>query len=92
MLYVIEKTDDTVNVFNVATDDYVTVNDIARFVVDEMGLSDVKFEYTGGSRGWRGDVPAVRFDLHKIHTLGWRVRHNSEQAFRRSVREMLEYM
>jgi UDP-glucose 4-epimerase len=92
MLYVIEKVDDPVNVFNVATGDYITVNDIARFVVEEMGLSNIRFEYTGGSRGWKGDVPVVRFDLRKIHTLGWQAQHNSEQAFRRSIREMLEYM
>jgi UDP-glucose 4-epimerase len=92
MLYVIEKVDDPVNVFNVATGDYITVNDIARFVVEEMGISNIRFEYTGGSRGWKGDVPVVRFDLRKIHTLGWQAQHNSEQAFRRSIREMLEYM
>jgi len=92
MLYVIEKVDDPVNVFNVATDDYVTVNDIARFVVEEMRLSNIRFEYTGGSRGWKGDVPVVRFDLRKIHTLGWQAQYNSEQALRRSIREMLEYM
>jgi UDP-glucose 4-epimerase len=92
MLYVIEKVDDPVNVFNVATGDYVTVNDIARFVVEEMRLSNIRFEYTGGSRGWKGDVPVVRFDLRKIYTLGWQAQYNSEQAFRRSIREMLEYM
>ena len=92
MLYVITNTNDTVNVYNVATDDYITVNDIARFVMEEMGLADVKLEYTGGARGWKGDVPVVRFDLRKIHALGWQARHNSEQAFRRSIRAMLEYL
>jgi len=42
MLYVIEKVDDPVNVFNVATGDYITVNDIARFVVEEMGKETMR--------------------------------------------------
>jgi len=32
---------------------------IAAVVVEAMGLSGVKFSYTGGSRGWRGDIPRV---------------------------------
>jgi UDP-glucose 4-epimerase len=91
MFHVTERANDTVNVFNIATDDYITVNDIARLVVKEMGLAGVRFDYTGGCRGWKGDVPVVRFDLRKIHTLGWRARYNSEQALRQSIREMLEY-
>jgi UDP-glucose 4-epimerase len=90
MFHVIQRATDTVNVFNVATDDYITVNDIARLVVEEIGYAGVRFEYTGGSRGWKGDVPVVRFDLRKIHSLGWRARYNSEEALRRSIREMLE--
>ena len=32
---------------------------IAAVVVEAMGLSGVKFSYTGGRRGWRGDIPLV---------------------------------
>jgi UDP-glucose 4-epimerase len=90
MCFVIEKSGDTLNLFNVATDDYITVTEIARIVAEEMGLNNVEFKYTGGTRGWKGDVPVVRFDLGKIHALGWQAKLNSEGAVRRSVREMLE--
>lgn len=89
MLFVIQKTDEKVNVFNIATDDYLTVNEIADIVVKEMKLSGVKYEYTGGNRGWKGDVPIVRFDLTKIHNLGWRAKYNSKEAIEKSVSEML---
>ena len=36
-----------------ATDDYITVNEIARIVVDEMGLEDVTIKRAGGDRAGR---------------------------------------
>jgi UDP-glucose 4-epimerase len=90
MLFVIERAKDGVNVFNVATDDYITVTEIAKIVVTEMGLKKVKFKYTGGDRGWKGDVPIVRFNLSKIHSLGWKTKLSSVEAIRKSVKEILE--
>jgi UDP-glucose 4-epimerase len=77
------------NVYNVATDDTIDVTAIARTVVREMGLANVEFVYTGGKRGWKGDVPVVRFDLRKIHELGWTARYRSADAITQSVRELL---
>jgi UDP-glucose 4-epimerase len=72
-------------VFNAGTGDYVTVTLIADLVVERMGLTDVRYEYTGGSRGWRGDVPVVRFRSDKLAARGWRCRHNSIEALRDSI-------
>jgi UDP-glucose 4-epimerase len=72
-------------VFNVGTGDYVTVTQIADLVVERMGLTDVRYEYTGGPRGWKGDVPVVRFRSDKIASLGWRCRHTSIEALSDSV-------
>ena len=30
----------------------------------------VRFEYTGGDRGWKGDVPVIRLNIDKIRNLG----------------------
>ncbi|UCC39481.1 MAG: NAD-dependent epimerase/dehydratase family protein [Candidatus Aminicenantes bacterium] len=90
MLFVYKGSSDKVNVFNVATDDYIDVTTIAKIVIEEMELKDVRLHYTGGNRGWKGDVPKVRFDLDKIHRLGWRAKYNSTEAIRKSIREMLE--
>ncbi len=89
MLFVYETAGDRVNLFNVAADDYIDVASIAGIVIAEMGLKDVRLVYTGGDRGWKGDVPVVRFNLEKIHNIGWRANHGSAAAIRRSVREML---
>jgi UDP-glucose 4-epimerase len=72
-------------IFNAGTGDYVTVTEIADLVVEMMGLADVRYEYTGGSRGWKGDVPVVRFRSDKLASLGWRCRHSSIEALRNSI-------
>jgi UDP-glucose 4-epimerase len=89
MLFVYKKSTDRINVFNVATDDYIDVNTIAEVVIEEMDLEDVTLRYAGGDRGWKGDVPVVRFNLDKIHRLGWQAKFNSKEALRKSIREML---
>ena len=89
MLFAYENADERVNIFNVATDDYIDVSTIAEIVIEEMGLDGVKLNYSGGDRGWKGDVPKVRFDLAKIHGLGWKSKYNSDEAIRLSIREML---
>ena len=75
--------------YNVATEDYLDVKSIADLVVEEMGLRNVALHFAGGDRGWKGDVPVLRFDLAKSHALGWRAALTSQEAMRRSIREML---
>jgi UDP-glucose 4-epimerase len=77
------------NYYNVATDDYLDVTTIAQLVMEAMGLGDVALSYTGGPRGWKGDVPVVRFDLKKIHALGWRARLTSREAMQQAIRALL---
>ena len=76
--------------FNIATGDYIAVNEIANIVVEEMGLKKVIFQFSGGDRGWKGDVPIVRFDLSKIYSFGWQAKLNSQEAIKESVRAMLK--
>ena len=89
MLFVMESAEDRVNVFNVATDEYITVREISQIIIKEMGFKNVKFVYTGGDRGWKGDVPHIRFDLNKIHSYGWKAKLSSSEAIRKSVQEIL---
>ena len=52
--------------------------------------SDCQYKYTGGNRGWKGDVPIVRLDTQKISDLGWKSSMNSLEAIKKSVQEMYE--
>jgi len=56
-------------------------------VVEAMGLSGVKFSYSGGSRGWRGDIPRVNFDITRLKNLGWQPEYTSDEAVRKAVME-----
>jgi UDP-glucose 4-epimerase len=85
MLTLTDRGWDGFEVFNAGTGDHVTVTEIADLVVKRMGLVDVCYEYTGGSRGWQGDVPVVRFRSDKLTTLGWRCTHSSAEALLDSI-------
>jgi UDP-glucose 4-epimerase len=77
-------------VFNVGTGDAVTVTEIAEIAVERLGLkTKPRFEYTGGDRGWKGDVPVVRLDTERIRSLGWTPTMNSRQAIDRSLQELI---
>ncbi|MDP2948458.1 MAG: NAD-dependent epimerase/dehydratase family protein [Chloroflexota bacterium] len=78
------------DVFNLGCDSTVTATEIAHIVVEAMGLSDVRFAYTGGYRGWPGDVPVVIYDVDKIKELGWRAKHTSAEAVRIAARRLLD--
>jgi UDP-glucose 4-epimerase len=89
-----EKTTAPFAAYNVATGDYITVREIAALAVECVGLSadQVRFEYTGGDRGWKGDVPIVRLDTARIRSLGWRCELSSREALRRSMLAMIPDM
>jgi UDP-glucose 4-epimerase len=80
------------DVFNVATEDYITVREIADLAVHVSGLEpgSVSYEFTGGDRGWKGDVPVVRFDCSKLKALGWRCRRSSAAAVSDAMAAMRE--
>lgn len=88
---VLENQKGNFEAYNVAPNDTITVANIAEIVVQELGLirSQVQFNYSGGDRGWKGDVPIVRLDSSKISNIGWENAWNSESAIRTSIREMI---
>lgn len=78
------------DIFNVATDDYISVTDIADIACKATGIdpNSVDYQYTGGDRGWKGDVPCVLFNVEKIKSLGWQSTRDSRQALLDSMISM----
>lgn len=75
-----------VDVYNISVlSEGTTVTHIVEIVVDVLGLSDVEFKYTGGDRGWKGDVPRFSYDISKVLSTGWRPQHTSDEAVRQTV-------
>jgi UDP-glucose 4-epimerase len=93
MLLGIENSSEQVEIYNIGSEDQIDVKTIANIVVEEMGLKDVKFVFTGGvdgGRGWIGDVKNMHLDINKIKKLGWKPRLSSEQAIRQTVKSYID--
>jgi UDP-glucose 4-epimerase len=86
---VLEKSDDRINLFNIASNSHITVTEIAKAVIKGIGLKDVKITYTGGNIGWKGDVPVVRLDSSKLEKLGWKCKYNSRQAVEETIKNII---
>ena len=80
---------DPVNIFNIGSEDWIDVVAIADIVAGEMGLSDVRYRFTGGERGWVGDVPRMRLSVERLKDLGWRC-GPPLRSVRAAARAMLE--
>lgn len=77
--------------YNVATGDYISVAEIAELAVECLGLrAQPSFAYSGGDRGWKGDVPVVRLNTDRIRQLGWTCRRGSREALRLSLLALIE--
>jgi UDP-glucose 4-epimerase len=70
ILMALEKSGAPIQVFNLGTDEYCTVNDSIGWICRHLGLNP-KLEYTGGNRGWIGDNPFIFLDCSRIRRLGW---------------------
>ena len=78
-------------VYNVATGDYITVTEIGQIATEVLELrpGSTRFVYSGGDRGWKGDVPIVRLNSDRIQALGWRCRRNTADALRDSMQALV---
>ncbi len=88
MLTVIDKTDQPMNTYNLGTKMTTSVTQIADIVSEEMGLNP-KYKYTGGDRGWVGDVPKMRLSIEKLRALRWDPELESDAAVRLATSELL---
>jgi UDP-glucose 4-epimerase len=88
ILFVIDNAKDRYNVYMLGSETRTKVKEIAAMVIEEMGLK-AKIRYTGGDRGWVGDVPEFRYDLTKVNKLGWYAKHNSNESVRIAIQRAL---
>ena len=75
--------------YNLGTKTTTSVNRIADIVSDELGMNP-DYKYTGGERGWTGDVPKMRLSIEKLSALGWEPTQSSNQAVRRATKELAD--
>jgi UDP-glucose 4-epimerase len=89
MTHVVAHSDEPYNVFNLGTETTTAVTTIADIVADELGV-DPTYQFTGGDRGWTGDVPKMRLSIEKLTALGWEPSCSSDAAVRRGAQALIE--
>jgi UDP-glucose 4-epimerase len=72
MLFAADRATGPFNVYNIGSEDWIDVRSIADIVVAALGLSGVEYRFTGGDRGWVGDVPRMLLSIERLKELGWR--------------------
>ena len=78
-----------IDVFNLTSTTYISVNEIAKLVIQGMGLKDVRETRTGGRGGWKGDVPIIKMDNSKLERFGWHSTYTTKQAVKKTIDNLL---
>jgi len=88
MLFISQNADNLRNVFNIGPrGDGTSVAFMAQRVIDRV-LPGTPIAYTGGDRGWIGDVPRFRYSTERLAALGWTPRLTSDEAIVRAIDEL----
>ena len=87
VLFAVERSQDSVNIYNLGTDEYCEVNDSIGWICEHLRLNPQR-TYSGGERGWIGDNPFIFLDTAKIRALGWKPKLTIQQGIIRT----LEYL
>jgi UDP-glucose 4-epimerase len=83
------------DVFNIGSDDTITVMQIAKIVIDQLSLKNgnVKIEFKNSfkdGRGWKGDIPDFWLDCSKLKGVGWKPKYSSRDAVLRTCKEYIK--
>jgi UDP-glucose 4-epimerase len=89
MLFAVDHARKPVNTFNIGSEDWIDVTSIAGIIAGEMGLPAVRYRFSGGERGWVGDVPRMQLALTKIKALGWKPHLGSRESVKIATRAVL---
>ncbi|MGP8110802.1 MAG: NAD-dependent epimerase/dehydratase family protein [Thermoplasmata archaeon] len=79
-----ERASAPVNLFNLGTEGQTSVREIAERVTRAMG-GRAQIVYTGGTRGWVGDIPLQLLATDRIRALGWTPKFTSSEAVDRTI-------
>jgi len=89
LLYATGKARGTVNTFNIGSEDWIDVKTIAAIVMGEMHLTGTRLQFTGGDRGWVGDVPRMLLSIERLKGLRWKPQLGSAASVRLAARDLL---
>jgi UDP-glucose 4-epimerase len=89
MIFLFQNQRSKLNVFNIAPDGSAST---VRFMAEatlRLAAPGARIRYTGGSKGWIGDVSKFQYSIEKLKTAGWKPRLTSNAAVELAIRENL---
>ncbi|MFB6310489.1 MAG: NAD-dependent epimerase/dehydratase family protein [Salinirussus sp.] len=89
MVQILREVETAYAVYNLGTESTTAVTEIADTVAAAMNV-DPAYRFTGGERGWTGDVPRMRLDISKLRALGWTPALESDAAIERAAHELID--
>ena len=79
-----------VEVYNIGSNDSISVTEVARMVSDGLGLNpEFRFVPFEGGRGWRGDIKNMQLDISKISQVSKAIRHSSGESVRKCAKGII---
>jgi len=90
MIHVVENFNEDLNYVNLGSSDTCSVSRIAEIVINASGFLDANIEFTGGDRGWAGDVPKAMLDVTKLDQSGFNCKFQSDDAVRFTANSLIE--
>ncbi len=90
ILHCIEKFDESINLVNLGSIDTASVTNIAEVVIEETGYTGAKISYTGGDRGWAGDIPRAMLAIEKLRASGFEPTYTSVESIRHTAKILIE--
>lgn len=79
-------------IYNIGNYDSLSVMEISKIVVEDMGIKSVNFKLTEGvegGRGWKGDVKTMLLSISKLTNIGWKPSLDSKKSVRLACRELI---
>jgi len=90
MIHVVNNFNNDLNYVNLGSSDTCSVSRIAEIVIQSTGFSNVNIEFTGGDRGWAGDVPKAMLDVNKLIESGFNCSFQSDDAVMHTAKSLIE--
>jgi UDP-glucose 4-epimerase len=84
MFLAMERATDQLNIFNLGTDEFCTVDESLGWICEELGVAARRL-YSGGERGWVGDSPFIWLDCTRVRALGWAPKVSIREAVLRTL-------
>ena len=87
ILLTVKKEKKKINIFNLGTNETITVKDSIKIICKNLNANP-EINFSGGKRGWIGDVPHIHLKINKIKKIGWKPKYTIKQ----SIIDTLNYL